>query len=238
MTPTYRLLRLALRPVVHLVFRPHVEGLHHLPPSGPVILAANHLSFADHVFPPVLLRRRVTYLAKVDYFTGRGVRGRLTRMLFEGLGMLPLDRSGADAAQAALEQGLQVLSGGGVLGIYPEGTRSPDGRLYRGKTGVARLALASGAPVVPVAITGTYEVQPQGRLVPRVKHVQVRMGPPLDFSRYAGGDDEHAVLRAVTDEVVTALQVLSGFEYVDAYAADVKAARADEQRLAEEQGRG
>ncbi len=223
---TYRVLRAALRPVLMTAFRPRVEGAHHLPASGPVILAGNHLSFADHYFPPMLTRRRVTYLAKSDFFTGCGVTGRLQRAFFEALGMVPLDRAGASAAQSALERGTRVLAEGGILGIYPEGTRSPDGRLHKGKTGVARLALATGAPVVPVAMIGTDVVQPPGVLVPRLGPVRVRIGAPLDFSRYAGGEHDRFVLRSITDEVMYELMTLSGSPYVDRYAADVKAERA------------
>jgi 1-acyl-sn-glycerol-3-phosphate acyltransferase len=212
-----------LGPLLKVVFRPRVEGLDRIPATGPVILACNHLSFSDSIFTPLLVGRRVTFVAKAEYFIGKGIKGRLMRQFFLGVGTIPVDRSGGPAAQAALDTLLRVLRSGGVAGIYPEGTRSPDGRLYRGKTGVARLALESGALVVPVALMNTDEIQPTGTLIPTVKRVHVRFGVPLDFSRYAGVKGDRFVERAVTDEIMYELMTLTGREYVDAYAAGFKA---------------
>ncbi|MET7961832.1 lysophospholipid acyltransferase family protein [Micromonospora zamorensis] len=211
-----------LGPLLKLIFRPQVEGLHHVPATGPVILASNHLSFFDSIFIPLIVSRRVTFVAKAEYFTGKGIKGRLMKMFFVGTGTIPVDRSGGQAARAALDTQLRVLRAQGVAGIYPEGTRSPDGRLYRGKTGVARLALESGAVVVPVAMLNADELQPPGRLLPRVGQVRVRFGAPLDFSRYAGLAGDRFVERAVTDEIMYELMELSGREYVDIYAQKLK----------------
>ncbi|MEV4482189.1 lysophospholipid acyltransferase family protein [Micromonospora coxensis] len=211
-----------LGPLLRLIFRPQVEGLHHLPDSGPVILASNHLSFSDSIFTPLVVPRKVTFIAKAEYFTGRGIKGWLTKAFFAGTGCIPVDRSGGRAAQAALDTQLTVLRAGGIAGIYPEGTRSPDGRLFRGKTGVARLALESGAPVVPMAMLNSDEIQPTGKLIPKVARVRIRFGAPLDFSRYAGMSGDRYVERAVTDEIMYELMELSGREYVDMYAAKLK----------------
>ncbi|MEH0983921.1 lysophospholipid acyltransferase family protein [Micromonospora sp. CPCC 205556] len=211
-----------LGPLLRLIFRPQVEGLAHVPETGPVILASNHLSFSDSIFTPLIVPRKVTFVAKAEYFTGKGIKGWLTKAFFAGTGCIPVDRSGGRAAQAALDTQLKVLRAGGVAGIYPEGTRSPDGRLYRGKTGVARLALESGAPVVPVAMLNLDHIQPPGKLIPRIARVRIRFGPPLDFSRYAGLAGDRFVERAVTDEIMYELMELSGREYVDMYAAKLK----------------
>jgi 1-acyl-sn-glycerol-3-phosphate acyltransferase len=213
-----------LGPLLKLIFRPDVEGLHHVPKSGPVILACNHLSFSDSIFTPLLVKRRVTFVAKAEYFTGKGIKGWLMRQFFSATGTIPVDRSGGKAAQAALNTLLRVLRDGGVAGIYPEGTRSPDGRLYRGKTGVARLALESGALVVPVALLNTDEIQPTGTLMPKIKRVRMRFGAPLDFSRYDRGRGDRFVERAITDEIMYELMTLSGRPYVDVYAASLKTA--------------
>ncbi|ABS04699.1 lysophospholipid acyltransferase family protein [Kineococcus radiotolerans] len=209
---------LVAEPLVTAVFRPWVRGLEHVPSSGPAILASNHLSAADTVLLPTVVQRRVTFIAKADLFTGRGLRGKLTKGLMHGIGQLPVDRSGGRASTAAIDSAVRVLGEGELLGIYPEGTRSPDGRLYRGRTGVARIALASGAPVVPVAMIGTEDLLPTGRKLPRVRRVGAVFGPPLDFSRYAGRGDDQLVARSITDEVMYAIQKLSRQEYVDAYA--------------------
>ncbi|MEU2614837.1 lysophospholipid acyltransferase family protein [Micromonospora sp. NPDC007271] len=211
-----------LGPLLRLIFRPQVEGLEHVPETGPVILASNHLSFSDSIFTPLVVKRKVTFIAKAEYFTGKGIKGWLTKMFFVGSGTIPVDRSGGQAARAALDTQLEVLRAGGIAGIYPEGTRSPDGRLYRGKTGVARLALESGAPVVPMAMLNADEIQPPGQLVPNIKRVRIRFGAPLDFSRYAGMTGDRFVERAVTDEIMYELMELSGREYVDRYAQKVK----------------
>ena len=214
--------RIILGPVLHAIFRPWVRGEEHVPELGGAILASNHLSFSESVVLPLVLRRRVTFLAKSDYFTGRGVKGRLTAAFVKGAGQLPVDRSGGEASEAALQTGLKVLRRGELLGIYPEGTRSPDGRLYRGKTGVARLALEAGVPVLPVAMIDTDKVQPIGRRIPKIGRVGVVIGRPLDFSRYDGMEDDRFVLRSITDEIMYELMELSGQEYVDVYAATMK----------------
>ena len=212
-----------LAPILRLVWRPWAEGVENVPRKGPAILASNHLSFADHFFGPLPLRRRVTFLGKAEYFTGRGVKGWLAKTFFSGVGVIPLDRTGGKASEAALHTGLRVLREGKLLGIYPEGTRAPDNRLYRGKTGVARLALESRVPVVPMAMINTFELMPSGERPKLGIRPGVRFGEPLDFSRYYGQEEDRQVLRAVTDEIMNALRELSGQEYVDRYAADVKA---------------
>jgi 1-acyl-sn-glycerol-3-phosphate acyltransferase len=212
-----------LFPILHLLWRPRADGVENVPRTGPAILVCNHLSFADHFFGPLPLPRKVTFLAKAEYFTGKGLKGLISRAFFTGMGQVPIDRTGGRASEAALSTGLRVLSEGKLLGIYPEGTRSPDNRLYRGKTGVARLALESGAPVIPMAMTNTFELMPAGRALPRLGlHPGVRFGKPLDFARYKGMAHDRVVLRAVTDEIMYAIMELSGQEYVDRYAADVK----------------
>jgi 1-acyl-sn-glycerol-3-phosphate acyltransferase len=214
--------RIILGPVLFAVFRPWVKGEDNVPETGGAILASNHLSFSDSIFLPLVVKRRVTFLAKADYFTGSGIKGRLTAGFFRGVGQVPLDRSGGQASEAALETGLRVLRRGAVLGIYPEGTRSPDGRLYRGKTGVARMALEAKVPVLPVAMIGTDKVQPIGKKIPHLGRVGVVIGEPLDFSRYDGMEDDRFVLRSITDEIMYALMELSGQEYADVYASTMK----------------
>ena len=214
-----------LGPWLRLIFRPIVEGGEHVPDEGAAILASNHLSFSDSIFMPLMVKRKVTFVAKAEYFTGKGLKGFLVRMFFVGAGTIPVDRSGGRAAQAAIDTGLRVLQEGRLFGIYPEGTRSPDGRLHRGKTGVARLALESGAPVIPVAMLNADEIQPPGKIIPKVKRVRIRFGAPLDFTRYSGLAGDRYVERAVTDEIMYELMVLSGREYVDIYAQKVKAAQ-------------
>ncbi|EHN74305.1 lysophospholipid acyltransferase family protein [Streptomyces coelicoflavus] len=222
----YVLKYVLLGPLLRVAFRPRIEGLDHVPGSGAAIVAGNHLSFSDHFLMPAVLRRRITFLAKAEYFTGPGLKGRLTAFFFRSAGQIPVDRSGKEAGRAAIREGLGVLDRGELLGIYPEGTRSHDGRLYKGKVGVAVMALRAGVPVVPCAMIGTFEAQPPGRKIPKLHPVVIRFGEPLDFSRYAGMEGEKAVLRAVTDEIVYAILSLSGQEYVDRYAADVKAEEA------------
>ncbi|WP_329102582.1 1-acyl-sn-glycerol-3-phosphate acyltransferase [Micromonospora sp. NBC_01699] len=211
-----------LGPWLRLIFRPQVEGRGNVPATGPAIIAGNHLSFADPVLMPLMVKRKVTFVAKAEYFTGRGPKGWLIRAFFVGTGTIPVDRGGGRAARAALDTQLRVLCAGNLAGIYPEGTRSPDGRLYRGKTGVARLALHSGAPVVPVVMLNADEIRPPGKLIPRPKRVKIRFGAPLDFSRYAGLSGDRFVERAVTDEIMYELMRLSGREYVDVYAQQVR----------------
>ncbi|MEU0099692.1 lysophospholipid acyltransferase family protein [Streptomyces sp. NPDC006267] len=220
----YVLKYVLLGPVLRLLFRPRTEGLDNIPEDGAAIVAGNHLSFSDHFLMPSIIRRRITFLAKAEYFTGPGIKGRLTAAFFRSAGQIPVDRSGKDAGQAAIREGLGVLSRGELLGIYPEGTRSHDGRLYKGKVGVAVMAITAQVPVIPCAMVGTFEIQPPGQVVPKIKRVAIRFGEPLDFSRYAGMENQKAAIRAVTDEIMYAILGLSGQEYVDAYAAEVKAA--------------
>ncbi|MEN1883753.1 lysophospholipid acyltransferase family protein [Streptomyces mirabilis] len=224
----YVLKYVLLGPLLRLAFRPRIEGLEHIPASGPAIVAGNHLSFSDHFLMPAILKRRITFLAKAEYFTGPGIKGRLTAAFFRSAGQIPVDRSGKDAGQAAIREGLGVLRRGELLGIYPEGTRSHDGRLYKGKVGVAVMALKAGVPVIPCAMIGTFEAQPPGQKIPSLRPVVIRFGKPLDFSRYAGMQNEKAILRAVTDEIMYAILTLSEQEYVDRYAAVVKAEEAAE----------
>lgn len=186
---------------------------------------------------PAILTRRITFLAKAEYFTGPGLKGRLTAAFFRSAGQIPVDRSGKDAGQAALREGLGVLAEGELLGIYPEGTRSHDGRLYKGKVGVAAMALGAGVPVVPCAMLGTFEIQPPGQKLPKIRRVTIRFGAPLEFSRYAGMEGERAVLRAVTDEIMYAILGLSGQEYVDRYAAEVKAEEEQKRKKARRSSR-
>ncbi len=219
----YWVVKAILWPFLHFVFRPWAEGVENVPKEGPVILAGNHLSFADHFFGALFLPRKVISLGKAEYFTGSGLKGMFSRAFFSGVGTVPIDRSGGKASEAALRTGLRILSDDQVLGIYPEGTRSPDGRLYKGKTGVARLALESRAPVIPWAMINTFEMMPPGRPIPKLGiRPGVKYGKPLDFSRYYGMENDRLVLRAVTDEIIYALMELSGQEYVDKYAASAK----------------
>ncbi|MEY3472749.1 MAG: hypothetical protein RLY22_252 [Actinomycetota bacterium] len=215
-----------LGPILKALFRPWVRGIENIPTSGPVILASNHLSFSDSIFLPLQSRRPVVFLAKSEYFTGRGFKGALTRWFFKATGQLPIDRSGGRASEAALNTGLRVLAQGQVLGIYPEGTRSPDGRLFRGRTGIARMALESKVPVIPVAMIDTEKVQPIGRRLPRIRRIGIIVGEPLDFSRFDGMEGDRVILRAVTDEIMYELMKLSGQEYVDTYASTLKEKRA------------
>ncbi|GGL04478.1 lysophospholipid acyltransferase family protein [Planomonospora parontospora] len=234
----YWVVKAILAPLLRLIFRPWEEGVENVPKEGPVILAGNHLSFADHFFGALFLPRKVISLGKAEYFTGRGLKGMLSRAFFSGVGTVPIDRSGGKASEAAIRTGLRVLSEGNVLGIYPEGTRSHDGRLYKGKTGVARLALESRAPVIPWAMVGTFEMMPPGRPLPRLGiRPGVRFGEPLDFSRYYGMEEDRLVLRAVTDEIMYALMELGGQEYVDKYAASAKAEAAQAAKEAKKAGR-
>ncbi|MET8680322.1 lysophospholipid acyltransferase family protein [Streptomyces sp. NPDC004647] len=226
----YVLKYVLLGPLLRLLFRPRIEGLEHVPQEGAAIIAGNHLSFSDHFLMPAILRRRITFLAKAEYFTGPGLKGRLTAAFFRSAGQIPVDRSGRQAAQNAIKEGLGVLSQEELLGIYPEGTRSHDGRLYKGRVGVAAMALKAQVPVVPCAMVGTFEVQPPGRKIPRIKRITIRFGEPLEFSRYAGMADERAALRAVTDEIMYEILRLSDQEYVDRYATDVKAEQHAQQR--------
>jgi len=214
----YWVTKYTLGMTLKIVFRPWSRGRRNMPRRGPVILASNHLSFADHFFGPLPLPRKVQFLAKSEYFTGRGIKGLLTKAFFGGVGQIPIDRSGGAASEAALRTGLRVLAEGKVLGIYPEGTRSPDGRLYKGRTGVARLALESRAPVVPCAMIGTFEFLPRDTFRPQMRiRPGVVFGKPLEFSQYYGHETDRAALRAVTDEIMHAIHELSNQEYVGEY---------------------
>lgn len=215
-----------LGPLLKALFRPWVRGMENIPTTGPVILASNHLSFSDSIFLPLQSRRPVVFLAKSEYFTGKGLKGALTRWFFKATGQLPIDRSGGKASEASLNTGLKVLAQGQVLGIYPEGTRSPDGRLFRGRTGIARMALESKVPVIPVAMIDTEKVQPIGRRLPRIRRIGIIIGEPLDFSRFDGMEGDRVILRAVTDEIMYELMKISGQEYVDVYASTLKEKRA------------
>ncbi len=213
---------LVVGPFMLSVFRPWVRGRENVPESGPVIFASNHLSFIDSVFLPLVVDRPIRFLAKSEYFTGRGAKGWLIKRFFLAIGQLPIDRSGGQASQASLHGGLEHLAEGGQLGIYPEGTRSPDGRLYRGRTGVARMILDSGAIVVPVAMVDTEKAMPTGTLIPKVRRIGVVFGEPLDFSRFEGLEGDRFVLRSITDEIMYELARIGGQEYTDVYATSVK----------------
>ena len=221
----YWLLKLLVAgPAIRAVVRPWSRGLHNLPESGPAILASNHLSFSDSIIMPLAVPRRVTFPAKAEYFTTKGIKGRLMALFFRSIGQVPMDRSGGRASAAALDTAAGMLAEGEFFGIYPEGTRSPDGRLYKGRTGVARLALRSGAPVIPVAMIDTDTMQPLGRLLPNLRvRPGVVFGEPIDFSRYQGMENDRFILRSVTDEIMYAIMTLSGQEYVDVYGSKAKA---------------
>lgn len=205
-----------------LLFRPKVINRKNFPKTGAAILASNHLSFSDSIFLPLVAPRRITFLAKSEYFTGKGIKGAISRGFFSGVGQVPIDRSGGRASEAAVNTAIQILKSGKLLGIYPEGTRSPDGRLYRGRTGIARIALEAGVPIVPVAMIGTFEIQPPGQVYPKIKKVKVAYGEPMDFSHLKDSVRDPAVLRDITNQVTSAIQALSGQEYVDIYATKAK----------------
>jgi 1-acyl-sn-glycerol-3-phosphate acyltransferase len=215
-------------PLFTLLGRPKVEGLEHIPSSGPAILASNHLAVADSFYLPLVVRRRIWFLAKAEYFNGTGVKGFINRWFYTVSGQVPIDRTDADSAQAALQVADGLLTQGRLLCMYPEGTRSPDGRLYKGKTGLARLVLHTGVPVIPVAMIGTDVVNPPGKKMLRFGRVTVRFGKPMDFGRFEGMEGNHFIERAVTDEVIYELMELSGQEYVDIYAASVKNGASDD----------
>src|ERR1044071_7683615 len=223
-----------LGPVLKLFFRPEVEGGENIPPKGGALLASNHLAVADSFFLPLMLSRRVTFPAKLEYFTQPGVKGKFKKWFFTGMGQIPIDRSGGAAAQAALDTGIRLLREGHLLGIYPEGTRSPDGRLYKGKTGLARMVLESRVPVVPVAMFGTDKANPIGSKMWRPHKIRIKIGKPMDFSRYEGLSGDRFVERSITDEIMYALMELSGQEYVDIYAAKAKELLAASENRSEE----
>ncbi len=209
-------------PILRLLFRPWITGSDNIPSRGGAILASNHLSFSDSIFLPLMVRRRITFPAKKEYFTGTGLKGWATKMFFTSTGQIPIDRAGGEASMVAVRQGMKVLRRGGLFGIYPEGTRSPDGRLYRGKTGMARMALEAGVPIIPVAMIDTDKAQPTGQKIPNLQQVGVKIGAPMDFSEHSGREDDRVLLREITDEVMHALAELSTQEYVDEYASVVK----------------
>lgn len=211
----YGALRAFLTPFLMLLFRPKVKGLRHVPSRGPVIIASNHLSFSDSIFMPLVVPRKVTFLAKSEYFTSPGPKGLLKKLTFIALGQVPVDRSGGRRSEAALITGLKVLADGDCIGIYPEGTRSPDGRLYKGRTGIARLAIESGAPIIPVAMFNTEKIQPTGKVIPTIARVGMTFGEPMYFE---GDSTDQLYLREVTDTIMARIQELSGQEYVDTYA--------------------
>jgi 1-acyl-sn-glycerol-3-phosphate acyltransferase len=217
-------LKVILGLLMRVLYRPRVEGVEHIPGDGPVIVAGNHVTFVDSMFLSLVVKRQVYFIGKDEYVTGKGFKGRLMAWFFTTCGMIPVDRDGGHGGVAALMTGRRVLEEGRIFGIYPEGTRSPDGRLYRGRTGVARLTLMTGAPVVPFAMIGTDKVQPGGSGMLRIAPVTIRFGRPLDFTRYDGMDRDRYVLRAVTDEVMSDVMRLGGQEYVDVYATKAKAA--------------
>jgi 1-acyl-sn-glycerol-3-phosphate acyltransferase len=208
----YWVLKTVLTPILRFFFRVRVEGIENIPAHGPAILASNHVSFCDSIFLPMVLRRRVTFVAKAEYFEKRK-----TAWFFRAVGQIPIKREGGSASQRALQSAMEVLEGGGLFGIYPEGTRSPDGRLYKGHTGVARLALQSGPPVLAVAMIGTREAQPIGQVMPKLfMPITIRISRPMHFDREAA--DDPRALRAITDQVMFELRALSRQEYVDRYA--------------------
>jgi 1-acyl-sn-glycerol-3-phosphate acyltransferase len=219
----YWILRdLLVSPVLHLFFGVKVRGLQNFPKHGAVIIASNHLSAIDSFFIPIALPRKITFLAKAAYFHGKGPVGHFVASFLRGVGQIPIDRSGGAASNDSLNSGLGALLEGKALGIYPEGTRSPTGNLYRGKTGIARMVLASGAPVIPIAVSGTNTIMPKGGRFRRLGRVTVTVGEPLDFSRFHGLDNDRFILRAVTDEVMLNILALGSQEYVDVYASTIK----------------
>jgi 1-acyl-sn-glycerol-3-phosphate acyltransferase len=213
----YRLLKRVLPPIVNPYFRVFLEGLENIPTEGAAILACNHLSFIDSIALPINVPRPVYFLGKADYWDSWR-----TRWFFQGVGVVPVEREGGEKGQASLSTGIRILEGGDLVGIYPEGTRSPDGRLYRGKTGPVRMALEADVPIVPCAVHGTDQAMPTGTYLPRRHPITVRYGKPLDFSRYRDRRDDPFVLRSATDELMFEIMMLSGQEYVDEYASNVK----------------
>jgi 1-acyl-sn-glycerol-3-phosphate acyltransferase len=213
---------LLLGPLMRLAFRPRVTGAEHLPRQGGALVASNHLAVLDSFVLPLMVPRRMVFPAKAEYFTQPGPFGALKRWFFTGMGQVPIERGNGRAARAALDTGIEVLREGNLFGIYPEGTRSPDGRLYKGRTGVARMALEARVPVVPVAMVGTDRANPVGSRFWRPHRIGIRIGAPLDFSRFYGVTDDRQVERAMTDEIMAALDELSDQDYVDVYATTAK----------------
>ncbi|WP_062212400.1 lysophospholipid acyltransferase family protein [Demequina oxidasica] len=211
-----------LGPGLKTYYRPWAEGVENVPESGGAILASNHLSFSDSVFLPLVLKRKVVFLGKAEYFTGKGIKGYGTKAFMQGVGVIPVHRGGGKASEAALRTGLEALQGGDLLGIYPEGTRSADGRLFRGKTGMARMAIEAQVPIVPVAMIDTDIAQPIGQRVPSRHPIGVRIGAPISHHPYVGMQDDRVALRTFTDSVMEAIRELSGQEYVDRDSAQYK----------------
>ncbi|MFJ8582386.1 lysophospholipid acyltransferase family protein [Micromonospora sp. NPDC093277] len=213
----YTIGKFIVAPTLRLAFRPTVEGLENIPVTGGAIFAGNHLSVADELFIGTVVPRHLAFWAKSEYFKGTGVKGRFSKFVLTGLGAIPVERAGGRAALSAFDAAIPVLQSGDLVAVYPEGTRSPDGRLYRGRTGAARLALAAGVPIIPVGMIGTDKVQPIGTRVPRPGRAEiiVRVGKPLDFT---GRSDDRTSLREITDEVMAEIQRLTGQEYVPRYA--------------------
>lgn len=217
----YRALELTVSPTLRLAYRPRVTGLGNVPPRGAVIIAGNHISFADEIFTPLTARRQVFYLAKAEYFTTPGLKGHAMAAFFGGIGQVPVERGDMRAAAASVDVCVDLLRAGRAFGIYPEGTRSPDGRLYKFRTGVARIALRTGVPVVPVGLVGTDRVQPPGERRWRLAPVAVNYGAPLDFSGRRDDERSARILREITETIREAVQDLSGQQYVDQYASSV-----------------
>ena len=213
----YTIGKLTVAPALRLAFRPHVEGLEHIPATGGAIFAGNHLSVADELLLGTVVPRHLAFWAKSEYFTGTGVKGAFSKFVMTGLGAIPVERAGGRAALSAFDAAIPVLKAGDLVAVYPEGTRSPDGRLYRGRTGAARLAVAAGVPIIPVGVTGTDKAQPIGTRVPRPGRAEIgiRFGKPLDFT---GRPDDRTSLREMTDELMSEIQKLTGQEYVPRYA--------------------
>ena len=218
----YQLSRVVIGPVLHALGRPRVTGLEYIPASGPAILASNHLSFIDSMYLPLVVARPVVFPAKAEYFAAKGPLGRIWAAYLRSTNQLEMDRSDANSAQATLEAAAGILRRGDLFGFYPEGTRSPDGRLYRGRAGLGWLALNTGAPVIPVAMIGTRKMLPPGAPVPRPTRIDIKIGKPLEFSHLVG-DPPAKARRIIADEVMRAIADMSGQEYVHEYASDVKA---------------
>ena len=233
----YRASRVVAGPFLHVLWRPEVTGLENIPETGGALLASNHLSILDSIFLPLVVSRPVTFAAKSEYFTGTRLVDRVNAMYMRATNQLSVDRAGARAAQAMLEAALERVNGGALFGIYPEGTRSPDGRLYRGRTGIGWLALHSGVPVIPVAMIGTNRVLPPGHTVPKLHRIQVKIGSPLTFDALRAEGTGGRQRRAVTDTVMEAIGKLSGQEYVPTYASARKEEIAQEKAAQQASGR-
>lgn len=213
---------IVLGPLIRLLFRPKIIGKHNIPKRGAAIIASNHQSFSDSIFLPLAVPRKITFLAKSEYFTGKGIKGFFTKLFFAGVGQVPIDRSGGRASEAAVSTAVGILKSGKLLGIYPEGTRSPDGRLYRGRTGIIRIALEAQVPIIPVGVQGTFDIQPPGTLIPKIKRVTITFGEPMYLEEFQGKEKDLGALREATNQVMQRLQELGGQQYVDIYATKAK----------------